>query len=79
MPARRRRAPRPGHLPASPSTREREVAVVEVDDRPGILADLAGKVAAAGINLDLVYVATRNRVVFGAADLDALKAALGIA
>ena len=60
-------------------TREREVAVVEVDDRPGILADLAGKVAAAGINLDLVYVATRNRVVFGAADLDALKAALGIA
>ena len=60
-------------------TREREVAVVEVDDRPGILADLAGKVAAAGINLDLVYVATRNRVVFGAADLDALKTALGIA
>ena len=60
-------------------TREREVAVVEVDDRPGILADLAGKVAAAGVNLDLVYVATRNRVVFGAADLDALKAALDIA
>ena len=59
-------------------TREREVAVVEVDDRPGILADLAGKVAAAGINLDLVYVATRNRVVFGAADLDGLKAALGL-
>jgi hypothetical protein len=59
-------------------TREREVAVVEVDDRPGILADLAGKVAAAGINLDLVYVATRNRVVFGAADLDGLNAALGI-
>jgi hypothetical protein len=59
-------------------TREREVAVVEVDDRPGILADLAGKVAAAGINLDLFYVATRNRVVFGAADLDALKAALDI-
>ena len=59
-------------------TREREVAVVEVDDRPGILADLAGKVAAAGINLDLVYVATRNRVVFGAADLAGLKAALGL-
>jgi len=29
------------------------------------------------VNLDLVYVATRNRVVFGADDLDALKAALG--
>ena len=58
-------------------TREREVAVVEVDDRPGVLADLAGKVAAAGVNLDLVYVATMNRVVFGAADIGALRAALG--
>ena len=57
-------------------TREREVAVVEVDDRPGVLADLAGKIAAAGINLDLVYVATRNRVVLGAEDLDALRAVL---
>ena len=34
-------------------------------------------IARAGVNLDLVYVATRNRVVFGAADLDALRAALG--
>jgi hypothetical protein len=59
-------------------TREREVAVVEVDDRPGILADLTGRIAAAGVNLDLVYVATHNRVVFGADDLAGLKAALGL-
>jgi len=58
-------------------TREREVVVVEVDDRPGVLADLTRKIARAGVDLDLVYVATRNRVVFGAADLDGLKAALG--
>jgi hypothetical protein len=58
-------------------TREREVVVVEVDDRPGVLADLSRKTARAGVNLDLVYVATRNRVVFGAADLDALRDALG--
>jgi len=58
-------------------TREREVAVVEVDDRPGVLADLTRKIAKAGVDLDLVYVATRNRVVFGAEDLGALKAALG--
>src|ERR671928_995631 len=57
-------------------TREREVVVVEVDDCPGVLADLTRKVAKAGIDLDLVYVATRNRVVFGAADIDGLKAAL---
>src|SRR5579863_1778592 len=43
-------------------TRERKVVVVEVVDRPGVLADLARKVAEAGVNLDLVYVATRNRV-----------------
>ena len=56
-------------------TSEREVVVVETDDRPGALAELATKVAA-GVNIDLVYVATRNRVVFGAADLEALRAAL---
>jgi hypothetical protein len=59
-------------------TREREVVVVEVEDRPGVLADLTRKIAKAGVNLDLVYVATRNRVVFGADDLAALRAALGV-
>ncbi|HEV7585675.1 MAG TPA: ACT domain-containing protein [Solirubrobacteraceae bacterium] len=57
-------------------TREREVVVVDVDDRPGVLADLTRRVAAAGVNLDLVYVATGDRVVFGADDLGALRAAL---
>jgi hypothetical protein len=57
-------------------TREREVVVVDVEDRPGVLADLTRRIAKAGVDLDLVYVATRNRVVFGAADLDALRAAL---
>jgi hypothetical protein len=59
-------------------TEEREVVVVSVDDAPGALADLAHKVAAAGVNLDLVYVATNTRVVFGSPDLPALKAALGV-
>jgi hypothetical protein len=59
-------------------TREREVVVVDVVDRPGVLADLARKIARAGVNLDLVYVATRDRVVFGADDLPGLKAALGV-
>jgi hypothetical protein len=55
-------------------SREREVVVVDVEDNPGVLADLARKIARAGINLDLVYIATQNRVVFGAPDLDALRA-----
>jgi hypothetical protein len=57
-------------------SREREVVVVDVEDRPGVLADLTRTVARAGIDLDLVYVATRNRVVFGASDLAGLRAAL---
>ena len=61
------------HLAVS---REREVVVVDVEDRPGVLADLTRKIAREGVDLDLVYVATRNRVVFGAPDLDALKAVL---
>jgi hypothetical protein len=57
-------------------TAEREVVVVDVEDRPGVLADLTRKIAAAGIDLDLVYVATRNRVVFGSPDLAGLRDAL---
>lgn len=64
------------HLAVS---REREVVVIDVEDRPGVLADLTRKIAAAGVNLDLVYVATRNRVVFGSPSLTALREALGVA
>src|SRR5436190_23674937 len=58
-------------------TREREVVVVDVQDRPGVLADLTRKIAAAGVNLDLIYIATQNRIVFGADDVAGLRAALG--
>ena len=64
------------HLAVS---REREVVVIDVDDRPGVLADLTRKIAAAGVNLDLVYVATRNRVVFGSPELTSLRDALAAA
>lgn len=64
------------HLAVS---REREVVVIDVVDRPGVLADLTRKIARAGVNIDLVYIATRNRLVFGSRDLDALRAALGVA
>jgi hypothetical protein len=63
------------HLAVS---REREVVVVDVEDRPGVLADLTRKIARAGVNIDLVYIATRNRLVFGSPDLPALRGALGL-
>ena len=59
-------------------THEREVVVVEIDDdRPGVLADLTREIAEAGVNLDLVYVATHNRVVLGSPDIDRLRSVLG--
>src|SRR5918998_2623769 len=42
------------HLAVS---REREVVVVDVEDRPGVLADLTRQISRAGVDLDLVYVA----------------------
>jgi len=58
-------------------TREREVVVVDAEDRPGVLADLTRKIAKAGINLDLVYVATQNRIVLGSDDVPGLRAVVG--
>jgi hypothetical protein len=63
------------HLAVS---REREVVVIDVEDRPGVLADLTRKVAKAGVDLDLVYIATQNRVVLGSPDLAGLRAALDV-
>src|SRR4029453_14081560 len=71
-------APHPRAISHVAVTREREVVVVDVEDRPGVLADLTRRIARSGVNLDLVYVATRNRVVFGAPDLDALRDALDV-
>jgi hypothetical protein len=58
------------------SIEEREVLAVDIDDSPGALGELAGRIAAAGVNVDLVYLATGPRLVLGAADLTALQAAL---
>lgn len=60
-------------------TREREVAVVEVEDRPGMLADLTSAIGEAGVSIDLIYVAMNNRVVFGSPDIARLKEVLGLA
>ena len=57
-------------------TREREVVVVQAEDRPGELAELTRKVSNAGINLNIVYVATNSRVVLGSEDTEALKQVL---
>jgi hypothetical protein len=55
---------------------EREVLVVELEDRPGALAAVASRIADAGVDVDLIYLATRTRLVLGVDDLEAARAAL---
>ena len=56
---------------------EREVLVLDAQDRPGEVGRIARRIANAGVNIDLIYVATKTRVVIGASDLPKAKAALG--
>lgn len=55
---------------------EREVLVIDVKDQPGTLGSYARKCAEAGVNLDLFYIATGTRLVFGAPDIEQARAAL---
>jgi hypothetical protein len=55
---------------------EREVLVLDIEDRPGALGDTARKIANAGVNVELAYLATGTRLVLGADDLEQAKAAL---
>jgi hypothetical protein len=56
---------------------ETEAVVVNVDDSPGKLGELARAAADAGVNLDVVYLATNTRMVLVAEDTAALRNALG--
>jgi hypothetical protein len=57
-------------------TAEREVLVVDVEDAPGALGSFGRRFAEAGANIELVYLATATRLVFGVDDLEAGRRAL---
>jgi hypothetical protein len=56
---------------------EREVLVVDIEDRPGALGVIARRISNGGVNLDLAYLATNTRLVLGAEDLEAVRNAVG--
>lgn len=58
-------------------TAEENAAVFDIEDRPGTLGQLTRKIAAAGVNLSAVYLATRTRVVIAARELEKARAAAG--
>lgn len=54
----------------------REVLLLDLENKPGELGQAARKLADAGVNIDLIYVASGNRLVVGADDMEKAKAAL---
>ena len=55
---------------------EREVEVISVVDQPGEMGRHLRRVADAGVNVDLVYLATGTRLVLGSDDAAGLRKAL---
>lgn len=55
---------------------EREVLLLEVENRPGSLGETARKIANAGVNIETVYVASNNRLVVGVDNLEQARGAL---
>jgi hypothetical protein len=55
---------------------EREVLVLNVEDKPGSLGEIARKIANAGVNIEYTYLATNTRLVIAADNLEAARAAL---
>ena len=56
----------------------RDVLLLDLEDRPGTLADVAGRIADAGVDIDLAYFATRTRLVLGVDDLEKAREALSL-
>ena len=54
----------------------REVVVTRCEDAPGAAGAIARKLADAGVNINLAYLATNTRLVIGADDLEKAKSAL---
>jgi hypothetical protein len=56
-------------------TRESEVIVERVEDRPGMLGAVTRRIASAGINLTTAYLASDTRLVLGCDNVAALETA----
>jgi hypothetical protein len=55
---------------------EQQVVLVPIEDQPGAAAQVFKRIADSKINVRFSYLATGNRLVIGATDLDAVRKAL---
>lgn len=58
--------------------REREVLLIDVRDRPGVLGNIARRLAQENVNIELAYLATSNRLVLGVDDEEKARRILNI-
>jgi hypothetical protein len=65
-------------LDAGFSVADQHDAIVldDVEDRPGYLGEMARRLADSGVNIDVAYLASQTRLVFGVDDLEAARRAL---
>ena len=55
---------------------EYEVLLITLEDKPGEFGKLCRKIANAGVNINLCYLASKTRLVLGVDNLDKAKVAL---
>jgi hypothetical protein len=55
---------------------QKEALVLSAEDRPGYLGEMAGRLAGAGVNIEVAYLGTGTRLVLAVDDLDAARNAL---
>jgi hypothetical protein len=55
---------------------EREVLILEIEDRPGALGGIARKLSDAGVNVEVAYLGTGMRLVLAVSDIEKARAAL---
>jgi hypothetical protein len=55
---------------------EREVLIVDLEDRPGALGNVVRKLAEAGVNVEVSYLTTALQVVLAVSDIERARTAL---
>ena len=53
---------------------EREVLVLDIEDRPGVLGKITRGIANAGVNTDLSYITASGQLILGVDDIDKARA-----
>jgi hypothetical protein len=53
---------------------EREVLMVDLDDKPGELGRIARQISDGGVNLDLLYISKGGKLILGGDDIEKARA-----